>query len=107
MRKANVNDLFNITRLVTELGVKEQLFNAQKGKEDIEKIGFDFFYIVFENATSKESQKKIYDILSGPFEMNADEIGTMDIDSLISSFRECFNISTIVNFIKRAQSTMN
>ena len=48
MRKANMNDLFQIARLVTKLGIKDDIFEAQKGKEDVEQIGFDVIFKIFE-----------------------------------------------------------
>ena len=104
MRKANTADMFKIGRLITYLGVKEQLFAAQQNKEidNLEEIGFDFFYAIFERAVSKETEKKIYDVLSGPFEMTGEEIGKMAFSELLDGFVNCFDLETVVNFIKRA-----
>lgn len=104
MRKANTADMFKIGRLITDLGVKEQLFEAQKNKEidKLEEIGFDFFYAIFEKAVSEEVEKKIYDVLSGPFEMTGEEIGEMAFSELLDGFVNCFDLETLVNFIKRA-----
>lgn len=104
MRKANTADMFKIGRLITDLGVKEQLFEAQKNKEidKLEEIGFDFFYAIFEKAVSEEVEKKIYDVLSGPFEMTAEEIGKMAFSELLDGFVNCFDLEVVVNFIKRA-----
>lgn len=104
MRKANTADMFKIGRLITDLGVKEQLFEAQKNKEidKLEEIGFDFFYAIFEKAVSEEVENKIYDVLSGPFEMTGEDIGKMTFSKLIDEFVNCFDLNVVVNFIKRA-----
>lgn len=104
MRKANIADMFKVGRLITDLGVKEQLFKAQQNKEidKLEEIGFDFFYAIFERAVSKDVEKKIYDVLSGPFEMTGEEIGKMAFSELLDEFVNCFDLETVVNFIKRA-----
>lgn len=104
MRKANTADMFKIGRLITDLGVKEQLFEAQKNKEidKLEEIGFDFFYAIFEKVVSEEVEKKIYDVLSGPFEMTGEEIGKMAFSELLDEFVNCFDLNLVVNFIKRA-----
>lgn len=104
MRKANTADMFKIGRLITALGVKEQLFKAQKNKEidNLEEIGFDFFYAIFEKAVSEEAENKIYDVLSGPFEMTGEEIGKMTFSKLIDEFVNCFDLEVLANFIKRA-----
>lgn len=56
MRKANTADMFKIGRLITDLGVKEQLFEAQKNKEidKLEEIGFDFFYAILKRQSAKK-----------------------------------------------------
>lgn len=104
MRKANTADMYKIGRLITNLGVKEQLFEAQKGKEidKLEEIGFNFFYAIFEKAVSEEVEKKIYDVLSGPFEMTSEEIGKMAFSELLDGFVKCFDLEVVVNFIRRA-----
>lgn len=101
MRKANTNDLFNVARLVNELDLKDVIFNAQKGKEDVERIGFDLVIDVFAKATTKESQMKIYEVLAQPFEMEVEEVGMLELDKLIEAFTTCFDFQTVVNFIKR------
>lgn len=101
MRKANTKDLFNMARLINDLGLKDELFKAQHGKEDLEKIGFDFIFDVLSKATTKEMENKIYEVLALPFEMEPKEVGEMEIDKLINSFLECWNLSTLLTFIKQ------
>ena len=101
MRKANTNDLFNAARLINILDLKEELFNAQKDKEDVEQIGFDFVFLAFTKATTKDAQQQIYEVLSQPFEMTPEEVGLMEIDVLSKKFIECWNLKTLLNFIKR------
>ena len=101
MRKANVNDMFNVARLVKDLNLKEDLFQSQKGEEDIEKIGFNIIFYILGKATTKDSQRKIYECLCEPFEMEAEEVGKMEYMKLIEGFMECFDITTLKNFIKR------
>ena len=80
---------------------KEELFNAQKDKEDVEQIGFDFVFLAFTKATTKDAQQQIYEVLSQPFEMTPEEVGLMEIDVLSKNFMECWNLKTLLNFIKR------
>ena len=101
MRKANTNDLFNIARVINELSLKDDVFEAQKGKEDIEKIGFDLIFNILSKATTKEAQDKIYQVLCEPFEMTKKEVGLLEFDKLIEYCMECFNFKTVLNFIQR------
>ena len=102
MRKANIDDLFNLSRLITELDLKEDLYKAQRGKEDVEKIGFDFLFSILAKATTKEAQSKIYEVLANPFEMTVEEVGKMSLENMIQGVTECFNFSVVANFLKRA-----
>ena len=104
MRKANTNDLFNIARLVNDLNLKEDIFQAQHGEDDLEKVGYSFIFGVLSKATTKDAQKKIYQVLAEPFEITVDEVGKLELQDLISNFIECFNFKTVVNFIKQANS---
>ena len=101
MRKANVNDMFNVARLINELNLKEDIFKSQKGEEDLEKIGFNIIFDILAKATTKEAQEKIYECLSQPFEMKANEVGLMSIDDIITTFMSCFDIVVLKNFMKR------
>ena len=103
MRKANMNDLFQIARLVTKLGIKDDIFEAQKGKEDVEQIGFDVIFKIFEKATTEDIQNEIYEILSAPFEIPKEDIGKLEPDKLIEMCSKCFSLTTVINFIKRVQ----
>lgn len=105
MRKANMNDLFQIARLVTKLGIKDDIFEAQKEKElvDVEQIGFDVVFKIFEKATTEDIQNEIYEILSAPFEIPKEDIGRLEPDKLIEMCSKCFNLTTVINFIKRVQ----
>lgn len=104
MRKANVSDMFNIARLIKEFGIKDEIFEATKGKDDIEEIGFSMVYNIFDKATTEEAETKIYEVLSSPFEVGCADIGKMEIDELINNFMHCFNVGTLLNFIKRANT---
>ena len=90
--------------MLNDLDLKEDLFNAQKGEEDIEKIGFTVVFNIFSKATTKEAQQMIYKVLAEPFEMKPNEVGLMEFDKLFEAIKECFNLETTINFIKRAIS---
>lgn len=104
MRKSNTNDLFNIVRLINDLDLKEDLFKAQQGKEDLEKIGFEFVFEMMAKASTKEMQSRIYECLAEPFEISSEEVGKLGVAELINNFMFCFDLSTLKTFIKRASS---
>ena len=55
MRKANVSDLFNVARLVKNFGIKDEVFDAAKGKDDLEEIGFEMIYNIFDKAYREQT----------------------------------------------------
>ena len=101
MRKANVSDMFKIARLVKKLGIKEELFNAQKGSDNLEEIGFGAAYAIFENAVNEQCENEVYEILSGPFEIPKEDVAKLELDVLFENCKKCFNFSTLLNFTKR------
>lgn len=105
MRKANTNDLFALARFVKKLDLKKEINdyiknNGTSGKS-AEEIGFDFFLEIIMKATSENMQKEIYKLLSAPFECEQEEVGTLEITELFKKIEECFDLKTVVNFIKR------
>ena len=101
MRKANVDDMFEIARLINGLNLKEDIFKSQKGEEDLEKIGFNIMFDIMSKATTKEAQSNIYVCLSKPFEKEPSEVGLMSIDDIVTTFTSCFDIVVLKNFMKR------
>jgi hypothetical protein len=86
------------------LNLKDDLFKAQQGKEDLEKIGFEFIFEMMAKASTKEMQTRIYDCLAEPFEISSEEVGKLAVAELINNFMFCFDLSTLKTFIKRASS---
>ncbi len=103
-RKANVGDLFNIARLFDELDMKSDIVSICEGKGTIQEKGFDVIFKILNKATQKNIEKRVYDVLSGPFEMNPLEVEKIDIDTLMKLCKECFNLKTLINFIKRVSN---
>ena len=93
--------MFEVVRFIDKLGIKDDIFQAQKGEEDLERIGFDVIMQIIEKATTSQAEKELYSVLSGPFEMKAKDIEVMDITEFVNAITTCFNLSTLVNFMQR------
>jgi hypothetical protein len=81
MRNLKTSDLFAFARCIKSIGLKEEIKKiAMEANtvQDIASRGFDYFYILFEKAVEKQSEKAIYEFLSGPFEMDPEAIENMD-----------------------------
>lgn len=103
-RKANVGDLFNVARVLNELDVKSDIVSICEGTGTIQEKGFDVIFNILNKASQKDVEKRIYDVLSGPFEMTAQEVEKVDIDTLIQLCEQCFTLKTLINFIKRVSN---
>lgn len=105
MRKLLTKDLFALSRCIKAMGIKDELKKIAMeadSKEDVAEKGFDILFSVIEAASEKQSEKAIYEFLSGPFEMQAQDIETMDITELIQGVREIADVATWKSFFKMA-----
>ncbi len=111
MRKLNTGDIFAFSRCLVAVGLKEEFQTKVKSLEniktkkkefDIEKIGMEFVYDIFEKAVQVKSEKEIYRFLARPFEMTAEEVENLGIDELIEGLKQLGDISTLKAFFKQA-----
>lgn len=100
-RKANLGDLFNIARLINDLDMREDIISIYDSKKSVQEKGFDIIFVALDKATQKQTEQKVYDVLSGPFEIDSKEICNIDLDQLVELCEQCFTLKTVVNFIKR------
>ncbi len=105
MRKLKTSDLFAMARCLKAIGLKDEIkkiaMEANK-VEDIAAKGFDYFYILFEKAVDKKSEKPIYEFLSNPFEMTAQEVENLELTELFKGISEVADIATWKAFFKTA-----
>ena len=105
MRKLQTKDLFSFCRCIRKIGIKDELkkigTNA-KSTNDLESLGFDFFYTLLELATEKSAEKEIYEFLSGPLEIKPSEIENMNLEILLPQIKELAQLDTWKLFFKRA-----
>lgn len=105
MRKLLTNDLFKFTRLIKEIGIKEDIkqFSLTIDKQqNIEAIGFDFIFVILEKTADEKSERLIYEFLSGPFEMTADEVANMEVFELVEAINKIADLEKWRNFLKIA-----
>lgn len=103
-RKANVNDLFKIARLLNDLDLKDDFVKLTDESDSTNELGFNIIFKILDIAAKKEVESKVYEVLSGPFEMTTEEVGKVELDTLIALCEECFTLKTVINFIKRVSN---
>lgn len=117
MRNLNTRDMFNAVRLIKELGVKDEIKKAalqmttpknedeaesKVTEEDTKSIGFDMIFSIFEKVFDKNIEIKLYEFLSGPLEIEADEVGNMDPIDLCEKIYEIADIQRWKDFLFKA-----
>lgn len=104
MRRLQTQDVFKAVRIITEIGLKEDLKKIVKesdGKELTAKdAGVDIVFMMLERASGKKAEQAVYDFLSGPFEVTADEVRTMPVLELMDGIKTCEDMENWKTFFR-------
>lgn len=82
MRKLKTTDVFAAMRLIKESGMKEEvqriaLITRKTGKIKLEEVGADFILGIMEGLAGVNAERKAYEFVAGPLEMDVEEIQNM------------------------------
>ena len=105
MRKLNTSDVFAFTRLVKEIGLKEEIKNitAKVAEEtDVKALGIDIIFTLIEKFSEVNSENALYEFLSRPLEISKEEVGTMDIFDLVEKIMQIADVEKWKTFLKLA-----
>ena len=90
MRKLNTSDVFAMARIVRASGIRNEirdLIHRVAGTdESTASVGIEGFLVIMEACAERKSERAIYEALSGPFEMTADEVALLELDELERRF---------------------
>ena len=109
MRKLNFGDTFKFVRLISKIGLKDQVLKLSEEAESFEslnKLGYEGVFTLITSATSEQAEQLIYEFLSAPFEMQPCDIQNMDIDEMKDAFKVMFQSVKIMDFIKSVSGLM-
>lgn len=109
MRKLNTRDVFAFCRFLKNIGVKEKIQNIAKeadSAKDVWDKGFDMMWSIFDLATEAYGEDALYEFLSGPFEMSAQEVADLDIDTLFDNLKQLASENNLTVFFKSAARSM-
>jgi ATP-dependent RNA circularization protein (DNA/RNA ligase family) len=105
MRKLNTSDVFAFTRLVKEIGLKEEIKNitAKVSEEtDVKALGIDIIFTLIEKFSEVNSENALYEFLSRPLEISKEEVGTMDLFDLVEKIMQIADVEKWKTFLKLA-----
>ena len=109
MRKLKTSDVLAFCRCLKKLGIKEKIQNIAKeadSAKDIWDKGFDMMWSIFDLATEAEGENALYEFLSGPFEMSAQEVADLDIDAFFDNLKQLAAENNLTVFFKSAARSM-
>lgn len=112
MRSLRTEDIFKACRLISKIGVREEVKavakQAEESKEKKVKVdmGFDLLFGILEKATEENAEKEIYLFIANIFECEWKEVRDMDPVELLDKLEEVADIEKWKNFFKRVAALM-
>lgn len=92
MRRIETRDVFACARLIKKANVKEELMliaeKAKEGNVNNRELGVELVFGVLGGLSEIGAEKSAYEFLSGPLEMDADEIAKLKPLDLITLLKE-------------------
>lgn len=83
MRNLVTADLFKAVRTIKASGLKEEvrplLKMAAEGQADVQNVGIEAIMTVVGALAESGVERSLYELLSGPFEMDPSEVAQLDI----------------------------
>lgn len=93
MRKINITETLKAINFVASVGMEDEvkaMANLVKSgkKLSVQEVGIQFIVGCVSKMTSDKALDRLFDILSGPFEMEADALKTMSTEDFMPLFVE-------------------
>lgn len=104
MRGLQTTDVFAAFRLLSKIGVREEIrevamqAEASKGKKVQIDFGFDLMFGILEKAAQKNAENEIYIFISDLLECTPEEVAKMNPVTMIKSLLEVANIEEWKDF---------
>ena len=96
MRTLKTTDVFGAMRVIKAAGVKDEIkriafeWDNKKNitEDDQREVGAELIFSIIDGLADKKSESLMYEFLAGPFEMQPEEIGNLDLKELIDKIKE-------------------
>ena len=112
MRSLRTSDIFSMCRVLTKIGVREEIravakaAEESKGKKVKVDFGFDLLFGIIEKATQENAEKEIYKFIGEIFECEWESVRDMDPIELMDKLEEVADFEKWKNFFKRVAALM-
>ena len=92
MRKLNTADVFAAARVIRASGMKSELQalvkRAAESDSPVEDVGIEGFLTIMEALAERKSEQAIYELMSGPLEMEPQAVAALPLDDLATMLQE-------------------
>lgn len=106
MRKLILDDTFNAAGLIEIFQLPEVYARLAKAdRSDPTGFAIQALIVFMKQAGTEENRKKIYDFLSGPFEVSAEELKNMPLLDVAKGIVEIASVDDWKAFLKSVRST--
>lgn len=112
MRNLKTSDIFAACRLLSVIGVREEIREVarqaeeQKGKKIRFDMGFDLLFGILEKATAENAEKEVYKFIANLFECDWENVRDMDPIDLLDNLQEVASVEKWKNFFGRVTELM-
>lgn len=112
MRGLRTSDLFDACRLISRIGIREEIKEVarqaeeNKGKRIKVDFGVDLLLGVIEKATTENAEEEIYKFIANLFGCEWEEVRDMDPCDLLDKLEQVADIEKWKNFFKRVADLM-
>ena len=112
MRKLQTTDIFAGARMLSRIGVREEIREVARNAEESKTknikldLGFDLLFGILEKATQENAEDEIYHFIAGIFECDAEEIRVMDPLELFEKLTEVADFEKWKSFFRLAVGSM-
>lgn len=114
MRKINITETLKVVNFITSNGMSEEVQQmamlAKSGKQiNVREVGVQFVVGCVSKLTSDKALDRLFEILSGPFEINVQDLKEMEIEQfmeLFLQFLDTVDAENIKGFFKSVAVSM-
>ena len=112
MRQLQTKDIFSAARLLSKIGVREELREVAKevsegGKRKTQfDLGFELLFGIIEKATNENSEKEIYIFIADLFECEWETVRDMDPIEMFDKLEEVASVEKWKDFFGRVAKLM-
>ena len=115
MRKLNLTDVFRFSRLVKTSGMRdlvssvlhkaaEAKTNGSVSDSDLYAIGIDAFMSIVDVAAQKGVESSVYDFLAPVWEMTAEDVANLSLESVAENLRKMFAENDFSTFFRKSEA---